>query len=658
MATDHRPGFTRRSLAKGLGSSALLAAMGIGAAPSPARAVTYKEAPTLAALVARNQLPPLAERLPETPLVVTPTERIGRYGGAWRSALIGSSDANWLLWSIGYATFVRWTPDWSGVTPDVAESYEASADDTVFTFRLRKGMKWSDGRPFTSRDIMFWYEDVLLNRELTPSTPAFFSAGGQPVRVEAPDATTVVFRFAEPNGMFLQRLAITNTASALALDILACSPRHYLERFHKKYNPDVDALARAGGFPTRVALFQSKALHPDRWRNTELPTLAPWVLATPYGSGTRVTARRNPYFYKVDPEGNQLPYLDEVTFQVVEDQQVLVLKTIGGEIDCHYNGLNTINNRAILYENRERGRYRFFATVPAWSNTMLINLNQTHLDPVKRRVIGNRDFRIGLSHAMNRQEIIDVVYVGQGEPWQGAPRANTALYNQRFAKQYTEHDPRKANEYLDRAGLNRRDNANFRLGPDGNRFTFTLEISDFFRTHVDTMDLLKRQWNAVGIDMQYRVIDRNLLITRMRNNQLDGTTWIGGGGYDQLTLLDPKWYFPQHLESSYAPAWVQWYLNRSSPLAEEPPEDVKQQIALYDQVQATSHPDRQRALMAQLLEIAADQFRVIGTSVEPDRYGVVKNGFRNVPQSIPLTTFYSGIGPANPEQFFIDPAAR
>ena len=625
------------------------AAAALGARPALA---APPEPPSLAPLVANGSLPPLAQRLPEKPLVVQAADRPGGYGGTWRTALMGSSDANWLIWTIGYASLVRWTPDWKGVTPDVAESYTVDPDSRVFTFKLRRGMRWSDGHPFTSNDIMFWYQDVLLNRQLTPSPPAFLVSGGKTVVVEAPDPDTVVFTFAAPNGMFLQRLAISSTASAVAFDILANSPRHYLEKFHAKYNPDVDRLAKQAGFNNWVELYNSKANHPDRWRGTGLPVLDPWMLVTPYsGNATQVVARRNPYFYKVDTAGKQLPYIDEVTYVIVQDPQALLLKVINGEIDLHYNNINTIDMRPTLYDNRAKGHYAFFATVPAWSNTMLINLNQTHRDPVKRQIFGNKDFRVGLSYAMNRKEIIEVLYVGQGEPWQGAPRPNTDLYNERFAKQYTEYDPKQANASLDKAGLDKRGPDGIRLGLDGKPVEITLEIADFFTTHIDSMDLLKKYWHAVGISLQYRVVDRSLLYTRMQNNELDGTTWIGGGGYDQLTLLDPKWYFPQHVESAYAPAWAQWYLNPHAALAEKPPDDILQQIALYDQVQRTANPAKQRALMAKILDLAADQFRVIGTSLEPDRYGICGVTMDNTPKSIPLTVFYSGIGPANPEQF-------
>jgi peptide/nickel transport system substrate-binding protein len=641
------PPLPRRAVLCGLASSAALVVV-------PALAAPYAEAPELAARVAAGALPPVAERLPQNPLIVTPTERVGRYGGTWRTALVGSSEANWILWSIGYSSLVRWLPDWSGITPDVAESVERSHDGRTFTFRLRAGMRWSDGHPFTSRDIMFWYEDVLLDKRLSPSIPRWLTSGGKPVRVEAPDPQTVVFAFAEPNGLFLTNLCVLSTTGALAADILANSPRHYLETLHPKYSSSAEDNARRAGFHSWSELYQSKVAHPNRWRNAALPVVTPWVIAEPYDGRTRVTARRNPYFYKVDPAGQQLPYLDEVAYTVVEDPQVLLLKAISGELDLHYTSLNTADMRQVLYDNRAGGKYRFFATAPAWSNTMLISLNQTHRDPVKRALFDDRNVRIALSHAMNRNEIIEAIYYEQGEPWQGAPRPGTKLYDERFAKQYTEYDPERANGLLDRAGLERRDRAGFRLMPDGRRLSITFEVGDFFPTHVDTMPFLQRHWKAVGVEMQYRAVDRILLYTHLTTNDLDATTWIGGGGYDQLTLNDPKWYFPQAIDSGYAPAWAQWYMGPRRPAAQEPPPEIRRQIELYRQIAVTADTEQQLELMRKILASAAEQFRVIGTSLEPDRYGIVRDNLRNAPVRIPMTFLYSGIGPANPEQFFFD----
>lgn len=682
MSNGHR--FSRREflrLTGGLATASFLAACAGGATPAPTAPAAeapaaeatpteapaaaapaappskYKEAPMLAERVKAGELPPVDERLPENPLVVQPVERIGKYGGTWRTGLRGGADNAWLVRTLDYEHLVRWNPEWTAVIPNIAESFEVNDQATEFTFHLRKGMKWSDGEPFTADDITFWWEDYATNEELSPGgPPSWMITGGEPGAVEKVDDYTVKFTFKAPNGLFLQRLA---TPSG---DQPTRYPRHYLEQFHKKYNPDnIDKLVQEAGASDWVNLFQLKGAgvpgtpYDARWQNKELPTLFGWILTTAYGEGTRVVAERNPYYFKVDPEGNQLPYLDRIVYEVGEDVEVLVLKALNGEIDMMDRHIATLANKAVFADNMEKGGYHFFETIPSSMNTMIIALNLTHKDPVMREIFQNKDFRIGLSHAINRQEIIDVVYVGQGEPWQAAPRPTSPFYNERLAKQYTEYDVDKANEYLDKV-LPEKDAEGFRLRPDGKRLSFAVEVAAVGKEWIDALQLVQGYWKAVGIDIQVKTEDRSLLYTRKNANEHDAVVWGGDGGLD--VILEPRWYFPFSSESNFAEAWQTWYNNPSGAGAqtqpEEPPEPVKKQMELYDQLKATGDPDKQAELMKQILEIAADQFYVIGISLPPNGYGIVKNNFHNVPASMPGAWLYPNPAPTNPCQYFIE----
>jgi peptide/nickel transport system substrate-binding protein len=136
------------------------------------------EAPALAQLVEAGELPALEERLPDSPLVVEPTDRLGVYGGTWNTVLLGPADTFWLNKTIGHESLLRWDPEWTMVVPNVAESIDASDDGTEFTITLRAGMKWSDGEPFTTADVMFYFEDVQFNEELYPVLPRQWTAEG------------------------------------------------------------------------------------------------------------------------------------------------------------------------------------------------------------------------------------------------------------------------------------------------------------------------------------------------------------------------------------------------------------------------------------------------------------------------------------------------
>lgn len=627
----------------------LVGLFGFGSRFAAAQA-DYNEAPSLAEQVAAGELSPVAERLPNNPLVLEPVEQIGDYGGAWRTALVGGADGNWLNRTIGYENLVRWDPTWTEVIPNVAEAVEVNEDATQFTFRLREGMRWSDGEPFTADDIMFWYEDVFLNEELTPAPITWLVAGDEPVVVEKVDDYAVTFTFVESNALFLQHLS-TNGGS-----VPTQYPRHYFEQFHIDYNPEgIEALMAEEGAASWGDLFLAKG-HDMPWRmpywqNPDKPVLHAWVPTTRPGEGTRMIAERNPYYFKVDSEGNQLPYLDRVQFDFIENAEVLLLRALDGEIDMMDRHLASITNRPVLFDNMERGDYRFFESQPAGMNTAIIQFNLAHNDPVMREIFQNRDFRIGLSYAIDRQEIIDLIFVGQGEPWQAAPRPASPFYNERLATQYTEYDVELANEHLDRAGYTDRDSEGYRLGPDGNRISFVLENSAHASERTDMMELIQGYWREVGIDMQLRVIDRSLFETRKAANEHDVVTWGGDAGMN--ILLDPRDYLPSNAGSSnFALPWAQWYHGLGG---EEPPEIVRQQLALYDQVQAEPDSDRQIELMNEILEIAADEFFTIGISLTAPGYGVVRNNFRNVPESMPSTGGdYPNPGPTNPSQYFLE----
>lgn len=619
-----------------------------------AQSETIGEAPQLAARVAAGELPPVEERLPGNPLVVPVVERIGDYGGEWRSALRGAGDTGWLQKTVVYDNLVRWDPEWTEVIPDVAEAVEVNENASEFTFSLREGLRWSDGHPFTADDILFWYEDIIMNREVLPSVPAWLTSEGEPVVVEKVDDYTVTFRFVGPNSLFLQRLATPSGTE------ITGTPRHYLERFHARYNPDgIDELVAESGHADWGTL-----LNHTRWRmgNAELPSLHGWVFTSPIGDATtRVVAERNPYYWKVDPEGNQLPYLDRIVYNIVEDTQVLVLNTLNGDLDMIDRHVATLENRAVFFDNQERGDYRFFETQPALMNTMVIALNLNHQAPIMRDIFQNKDFRIGLSHALDRQEVIDLVYVGQGEPWQVAPPPGSPYYHERLATQYLEHDLDLANEYLDRAGFTQRDAQDFRLGPDGNRITFAVEVIPDFRSEwVDVLELVQLQWQEVGIDMHIRTMDRSLFYERKAANQHDANIWQGDGGLD--ALLEPRWYFPFSGESNFAPAWQAWYNDPSGVGAttrpEEPPAATRRQMELYDAIRSTADADEQAALMQEILDIAADEFYVIGLSLPAQGYGMVRNHFRNVPEVMPDAFLYPHPAPTNPVQYFIEGGAR
>lgn len=609
--------------------------------------MTYHQAPSLDAAVASGELPPVEERLPANPMVVDGVDGIGQYGGTWRMGTRGGGDEVIYVRTAGYQNLVRWNIAWSEVIPDVAESFEINDEGTVFTFHLREGMKWSDGAPFTADDILFTVNDIWKNTELYPTPPSWLVTGGQAPTAEKLDDYTVQFTFAAPNGLFMQQLATPNASAIVA------QPKHYLSQFHASYADEATlaGLLADAGLEAWPDLFNrmggSVFGKPNTlWSNADLPTIYPWMTRDPLApDAAQIRLVRNPYFYVVDSAGNQLPYIDELRYNVGQEVQTLVLQALNGEIDMQDRHIATNANRAVFFDNQEAGGYHFFETVPSSSNVMVISLNLTHLDPAKREIYQNIDFRIGLSYAIDRQEIIDVVYVGQGQPAQAAPRPQSPLYHERLATQYTEYDPDLANEYLDRV-LPDKDAEGFRLMPNGERLVIAMEvIATLFPEWPGTLELIQGYWADVGIDMQLVVEDRSVFYDRKAANQHDAAIWGGDGGLD--VMLEPRWYFPNGNESNYAEAWQYWYNNPNDERAEEPPAIVRQQMDLYNELKSTADPERQVELMTQILDIAADQFYTIGISLTPNGYGIVKNNMHNVPDTILNAYLYPHPGPTN-----------
>lgn len=620
-----------------------------GAAVAQPMPATFSEAPPLAERVRAGQLPPVAQRLPREPRVLVPLEGIGRYGGVWRTAARGRAET-WTLRTVGYDHLVHWAPDWSGVVPNVVLRWEVNADATQYVLHLRDGMRWSDGAPFTADDLMFAYEHVFSRRDLG-GMPAVLQTQKGPGVLERLDATRVRVTFPQPNAMFLEAIAQVSTATGA--DPFTKYPAHYMRRFHQAFNAEgLPALVAQAGVRSWMELFDQRS---DTWLNAEKPTLNAWVVTTPYGRGTRVVAERNPYYFKVDTAGNQLPYIDRVVFEVVQDDQVLLLKVMAGEIDMHAAHVNDVENRAVLSDNMRRGNYRFFDLLPSEAADTAIMLNLTHRDPTLRRIFNERDFRVALSHAIDRKTIVEQVFVGEGFITQPAIRPDfPLLFDERLANQHTEFDLALANRLLDGLGY-RRGAGGLRQGPDGRPIRFSILIRNDKKFMIDTGELLVHTWKQLGLDVSIDVAERSLVRTRMFGNQHDVSIEDLPGG-KQDVFLRPQQLLPMHHNATYGIAWVWWWLGRDG--AEEPPPSVRRQFDLWAQVNATTDQARRVGLMQEIIAIARDNFFVMGVSAPRMQYGIVSNRMRNVPAQMEGSYWFAYPGPTNPPTYAYGLAGR
>ena len=310
----------------------------------------YNEAPILAERVAAGELPNVDERLPAEPLVQDVVDEIGTYGGTLRRAFLGPSDHNNYT-RVVYDALVRHAPDGGEVIPHVAAGWESNEDFTEWTVFLREGMKWSDGEPFTADDIMFWYENILLNEELSPSPSVWMINGdGSVATVEKVDDYAAKWTFAQPNTAFLLDLANKDGADA-SIANLAYAPAHYLQQFHPDVADEAELQAKLdeAGFESWVELFSVEAM-PQLSGNR--PSTAAWAPNGTSVSDQVFVIERNPYYFAVDTEGNQLPYIDEVRFTFFSDKEALNLAAVGGEIDMQGRHINM--SRVSGFEGKRR----------------------------------------------------------------------------------------------------------------------------------------------------------------------------------------------------------------------------------------------------------------------------------------------------------------
>ena len=569
-----------------------------------------KQSPILDEQTKSGALPPVEERLPANPRVIQPLNQAGIYGGTLQTVL-ESTDPSWLWMTVTHDHLVTWDPDYTEIIPNVAEKFEVIADGKEYVFTLREGMRWSDGEPFNADDLMFWYEEILLNKAVTPVVPTQLKVGDDPVVVSKLGEYQVKFTFASPSALFLEQLAPHFPPFRLL-------PRHYLEKFHKNFNAKLDD-GWAADFLQKV----------DEVENVDLPVLSAWVPKNPHSDGGRQVWERNPFYFKVDPDGSQLPYIDEVVFTFLEEAPLL-LRAANGDVDFYQRqGITVPKNRPVLSEGQEKGKYKLVKLKDPNHNTIGICLNLNHADPAKRRMLQNKDFRIGLSHAIDRKQIIDLVYLRQGEIWQTAPRPDVPFYDSDdFGKQYTEFDLDLARKQLDKAGYSELDGEKRRLDKAGKPIVLTVLAQSRYPDTVDAMEFVKRTWADVGVELRIDTVSPELVTTRMDANKYDCTLDKGELGYLDL-IADPRWLFATG-GSSYAPLWSRWYEGGSP--SEEPPEAMKRQMAIYrEKVFASTDQKVQYEGIREIIEIARDEFWTMGVSLPGAPFAVVSNRLHNVP---------------------------
>lgn len=578
----------------------------------------YQEAPMLAEQVAAGNLSPVDERLPLNPLVIEPIEEVGTYGGIVRMAHRGPSD------STGYYRTVReplvnYNPSLTQVQPNIAESWDISEDGTTITYYLREGLKWSDGHPFTTADVLFWWE-VQNTTELVPAVPGAFVRDGQPCEVIALDDYTVQFKFPVPAAAHLNWIAAGGAETYL--------PKHYLSQFHKNYVDEeiLTQLARAEGLNTWYELFLEKGGESNNWRAVGRPVMDAWVITTNFDDPILVS-ERNPYYYKTDTEGNQLPYVDTLHRVLVEDIEVMKLQLMAGQIDYITRNLWTTYGDLPMYVlQQEAGDYRIIRTnggTPGALNIMF-NINYED-DPVLVDLFTNYEFKKALSYAIDRDEINAVRFNGLGTPSHGHFHPENTGYVEEIDQAYIEYNPDLANQILDEIGLDSRDSEGYRLRSDGQRLTIIIDGSTHHDHHAAGGELIASYWEDVGVRTIINVMDRGLFEAKREANEHLVTF------HDMPDPLIPLEQTGHHVSYVFAPLWHQWFQTNGAQ-GIEPSEDAKRLMRIYNELAPATGDDEERAAyVREIAEIWGRNFWTIGTVGVPFNLSFAKNNLRNVP---------------------------
>ena len=584
--------------------------------------LTFNENPLFAEKVKKGELPPVEKRLPAEPLVVMPYDEIGKYGGKLRGIAISYESGTSEIMAWRQANLVRFNDDCRTVVPNVAKSWKWKQDYTGITFTLRKGHRWSDGSPFTADDVVFYMDDIILNKEIHKATPAPWGPMG--ASVEKIDEVTVKFKFKKPFTGFLYYLG----GDGSYFDAFA--PKHFLKQYHIKYNPKANEDAKKNGFDDWVQQFGS---YWNKWKDA--------IVASPYGLKvptleshlmTKISTQRrifiaNPYYFKVDTAGNQLPYIN-IHHERFLEKQLWPLEIMNGNVDQKSQNM-PLDIFPTLKENETKGNYTLQLPPGMAGPTFIFNM--TDKDPALREVYADVRFRYAMSLAINRDEVNETLFLGLCTPEQALPQM-VAFVTEADKKFMTAYDPKRANELLDEMGL-KRGKDGIRLRSDGKKLTVLWEYTLQYVWSSEFPALIADYWRSVGVNVLLKEVNTQLTRDKQKSNTLDITSeWMPP--YEPILLASPENFVPPY--SSFMPImgmpWLDWRTSGGKN-GEEPPDWVKRLWEIGDEwVTLVPGSPRYMELGKEMIKINQENLVVIGTLSDVPLINVVSNRLGNVPK--------------------------
>jgi peptide/nickel transport system substrate-binding protein len=588
-------------------------------------AAEYGEAPMLAAQVQGGQLAPVGERLPKVPLVLdfaAMGKQPGRYGGTLRMLMARAKDTRQMA-VYGYARLVAYSPGTLEIEPDILERLDVE-DGRIFTLRLREGHRWSDGAPFTAEDFRYWWEDVANDPQLSPAGPSTeMLVDGKPPVFEVLDRRTVRFTWGKPNPDFLPALA---GASPLYI----YRPSHYLKQFHAKHaNKDhLDVKVTAAAQRNWSAL-HNKLDNLNRFDNPELPVLQPW---RPMSEATanRFVFLRNPYFHRVDPAGNQLPYIDQVIFDAASTG-LIPAKAGAGDSDLQARYLS-FDDYTFLKQAESRSNYETYLWRTERGAHLALYPNLNARDLVWRALLRDVRFRRALSLAINRHEINQVIYYGLAIEANNTVLPESPLFRSEYQRRWTGFDLKQANALLDEMGLTKRDSRGVRLMPDGRPLEIVVETAGESSEQTDVLELIRDGWMSAGIKLFSKPIQRTVFRNRVFAGETTMSIWFGLENGLAAADNSPFELAPTDQALLQWPRWGQFY--QTGGQAGEPidMEGPRRLMDLYFEWRGARNKADRTRIWHEMLSIYTDGVFSIGLTCGVLQPVVVARTLYNVPE--------------------------
>lgn len=567
-------------------------------------------------------LPPLSNRIPQEPLVVVPYDTIGKHGGTLdvlsNATEAGTSD----FLSVRHVNFVRFSDDLQTIVPNIAKGWKWNDDFTALTFYLRKGHKWSDGAPFTSADVKFYHDNLMLDANIFEKPKDYITVGGETMTVETPNETTVVFKLPSPKPGLLAHFA-TSYAQGF-------QPLHFLGKFHPDVNPDADKYAQSFGFENGYDAIKAYYGNSD-WTDTPspllsrpeiagklpqpvLPTLESHIYIADTTEGRHLVA--NPYFHQIDPTGQQLPYISEQDEVYKNDNEVRLLAIVNGDVDYKAQSLQLASAPALL-DGQQGGNY----TVDLRPEITLgvFSFNVTHEDPAKRAVFNDVRFREAMSIAINRQELNEVGFFGQGTPQQYvgfSPKPE--FISDKWLNYKTDFDAAAANALLDQVGMKDTDGDGFRELPNGEKLVIAMSFSTQGIAG-QTVELVAQYWADVGIQSVVKEVTPDEFRSAQSANKLDVMMWRKSQPLAIVLGNNELWVppFENYFGVRTGMLWAEW-VDSNGAKGVEPPAYVKQLIADVNKFQSADQSSAEfRELGERLVKNMVENLLFIGTVNAP-----------------------------------------